>query len=135
MHPRDGTCVLHAYLNSLSAKAKGLARAKLQASSGWANFSAPNYVRPPTILCKKCGCTVYEGRPLASYTELRLVFDDNSAHITQLCRKCAVGLTLKELEAIYCADLVALSEDEEAQGLLMCWELLADRQVVGYERL
>lgn len=122
-------------IKSLDAKAKGLARVQQKASSGWAGLSAPDYVRPPAILCKKCGCTVSEGKQLATFIELRLTFNDNSAHVTPLCRKCSIGLSLSELEAIYCADLIALSRDEEMNGLLMRWELLSDRQVTGYERL
>lgn len=120
---------------SLEEKVKGLARVEKQASSGWSGLVAPNYVRSPIILCKKCGCTVSDGRMLASFSELRLIFNDNSAHITPCCKKCAIGLSLKELEAIYCADLLALSQEEESCGRLMHWQLLSDRQITGYERV
>ena len=121
--------------HSLEAKVKGLDRVKRQASTGWAGLTAPNYVRTPIIHCKKCGCTITDGKTLASFSELKLTFNDNSAHVTTSCKKCVVGLSLAELEAIYCADLLALSQEEEACGRLMHWQLLSDRKITGYERL
>ena len=122
-------------IESLEEKRKGLSRAKKASDKGWAGLECPNYVKLPTVLCKKCGCTISEGRPLRTYVELRLVFDDNSAHVTPCCKKCSTGLTLAELEAMYCADLVALSDDEEKQNVLMHWGLLSSRKIVGYERV
>ena len=62
------------------------------------------------ILCKRCRAIirrVVDGKmkTLANYTEVKLFFDDGSAHITNLCITCARNIEKTELEDLYCADI------------------------------
>lgn len=124
-------------LRILRAKERGLKRAADAACQKWHGLVSPKFTEADkrTARCKKCGQLVmFRGDPTSVYSEILIMFDDGSAHLTPLCRGCSSGLTIRDLEAIYCADIVDLSDDEDRAGVLMDWTLLADRRPVGFER-
>ena len=127
---------------SLTAKRDALIRAKAVADAGWAGLAAPAYMswvdkHPNKAVCKCCGARIMQdGQRLPQYAEIMLSFDDRSAHVTNLCRACrASGLTMDKLDAMYCADLVVLAEEEDMQDILMRWELMDRRKVTGFREV
>lgn len=124
-------------LRILKAKERGLKRAEAVAKQKWCGLVSPFFTDDDktTARCKKCGQLVmFKGNATHLYSEILIIFNDNSAHLTSLCEGCSSGLTVRDLEAIYCADILDLSDDEERAGVLMDWTLLADRKPVGFER-
>lgn len=124
-------------LRILQAKERGLRRAAEVACQKWYGLTSPHFTEDDktTARCKRCGQLVmFKGEATARYSEILIVFDDKSAHLTSLCVDCSSGLAVRDLEAIYCADILDLSDDEESAGVLMDWTLLADRKPVGFER-
>lgn len=91
---------------------------------------------PELIRCKGCSAVIQQNNHnTGAYRELKLLFDDKSAHVTHLCSTCLdKGLDLPALEKLYCADLLELSDEEEAAGILMDWRMLAYRRPVGFVR-
>ena len=67
----------------------------------------------------------------ADYAEVRIVFDDGSAHETPMCRRCADTLTIEQVDDSYLADLEALRAETGAER--MDWIRL-DRHPVRWER-
>ena len=121
----------------LQAKERGLKRATDAARQKWHGLVNPRFTEDDrtTARCKMCGQLImFKGEATSRYSEILIVFNDNSAHVTSLCVNCSSGLTVRPLEAIYCADILDLSDDEEKAGVLMDWTLLADRKPVGFER-
>lgn len=88
---------------------------------------------PIHIDCKLCGTPIqHEYCNTPDYVELRLLFNDHSAHITPLCRACAAkGLDLQTLERLYCSDLLDLA-DEEGEEIIMAWQAFAYRKPIGF---
>lgn len=124
-------------LRILRAKERGLKRASAIANQKWCGLASPAFTEDDksTARCKKCGqLVIFKGNAMECYSEILIIFDDNSAHITSLCGGCSSGLSVVDLEAIYCADILDLSNDEDRSGVLMDWTLLADRKPVGFER-
>jgi hypothetical protein len=122
----------------MADKARGFERIQKSAKGGWPGLKVASYIQRNAkghvtgVLCKRCGCVVKsKGAPKACYMETQINFSDGSRHITPLCSKCATGLDAKALESIYCADLLQLSDEEDAAGIIMQWSLLADRKIVG----
>ena len=68
---------------------------------------------------------------LAAYTEVRIVFDDNSAHVTVLCEHCAKKLTVADLEDLYGLDLAEMLKESGS----LPWDLFSDRKPVSFEVL
>lgn len=70
------------------------------------------------IYCKGCGVQIKGLRnniltPYWNYTEITIEFDDSSAHMTPMCRKCAKTENKEALEAMYIADLEEFEYEEE----------------------
>jgi len=63
------------------------------------------------VYCKGCGKQIkgINSRgllfPYGNYTEVTIEFDDKSAHITPVCKKCANVQTKEDMEALYISDL------------------------------
>ena len=74
--------------------------------------------------------TVFMRLPL--YREIRILFDDGSAHVSNVCRCCAVDkkLTVEELEKMYCEDMLVWASEEGADRVK--WDWLASRKPVSY---
>lgn len=66
---------------------------------------------------------------------IRILFDDGSAHETEVCADCAGKLTHDQLEAIYCRDLCQFAADEDVDGVQPPWHVMADRKPVGFEKM
>lgn len=102
----------------------------------------------------KCGAVIQELRPVpelseteringrtiirervalianSSYTEVEILFEDGSKHITPSCKVCARrGYTKQQLEDIYSADMDQWNEEESRGGGRVNWELNGDRVV------
>ena len=129
-------------ITSLNAKRDGIVRAQKMAEAGWGGLSSPGYItwqgkRPDKVVCKCCSTPVMQdGQRLPTYREVQITFSDKSAHVTQVCANCALtGFNLRTLEAVYCADLLALATEEDMQDTLMRWELMAYRQINGFTGL
>ena len=127
---------------SLTAKKLSLERAKIKADAGWPGLAAPAYMQwqdknVSTAVCKCCGARIMlDGQRLPQYAEIMLSFNDRSAHVTNLCKTCrSSGLSLDTLDALYCADLLVLAAEEEMQDVLMRWELMATRKVIGFKEV
>lgn len=114
---------------AIKGKHRALMRASRVAAKKWEGLSAPKYTHNGAVLCKRCGVPLDN----TNYAELRLAFSDRSAHVTAVCKKCTSGWSLPALEVLYCADLVALADEEDRLGVLQFWDMMADRQVTGYE--
>lgn len=73
------------------------------------------------VLCKGCGEKIKglneKGQlfPYGNYIEIILEFDDNSSHVTPMCKNCISGKTEEDLEAIYIADLEEFDREEDIQ--------------------
>ncbi|MEE9302864.1 MAG: hypothetical protein V3U84_03670 [Thiotrichaceae bacterium] len=71
------------------------------------------------VYCKGCGDKIKglnsRGQlfPYGNYTEITLEFDNNSAHVTPMCKKCVSGKTKEDLEALYIADLEQFDREED----------------------
>lgn len=120
---------------SLAAKKAALDRA----GQGCTAIRCPQFItwvgkHPENVYCKSCGAVlIAEGQRQRAYSEIKLFFDDGSAHVTALCRNCvSVGFTIDTLEALYCADLVALATEEDLHGILQRWEMMATRKPIGF---
>ncbi len=46
---------------------------------------------------------------------MSIEFDNNSAHVTPMCKKCVNSKTEEDLEAIYVADLEEFDREEKIQ--------------------
>jgi hypothetical protein len=111
----------------------------------------PGYVRMEgkrivQVMCKRCGTIIKQAdrrgelQPAPDYAELRILFRPQvrggapTRHVTPICAECrGRGLTLAELEAIYCADLAQWAFEADQQGHQLRWELLAKREISGWE--
>lgn len=113
---------------AMRAKQRAMLRVTRAANSHWAGLTTPAYIRKGNMLCKRCGSSL----TVAGYAELRIVFCDDSAHITPVCKNCTTNCSAALLEAIYCADLLALADEEERVGVTQFWDMMADRQVRSY---
>ncbi len=69
---------------------------------------------------------------LANYQEIVIEFDDNSAHVTQICKKCAKNLSNDDLEALYVCDAAALMVQSERASIVMPKSLWDTRKPVSY---
>ena len=73
------------------------------------------------VYCKGCGEKIkglndrWQLFPYGNYTEMTIEFDNNSAHVTPMCKKCVSGKTEEDLEAIYVADLEEFDREEDIQ--------------------
>lgn len=72
------------------------------------------------VYCKGCGRQIQgmssKGHlfPYGNYTEMTIVFDDKSAHITPVCKKCVNSKKSREdIEAMYIADLEEFCREED----------------------
>ena len=71
------------------------------------------------VYCKGCGDKIKgvndRGQlfEYGNYTEMTLEFDNNSAHVTPMCKKCVNSRTKEDMEAIYVADLEEFDREED----------------------
>ena len=72
---------------------------------------------------------------LANYQEVVIEFDDGSAHVTQICKRCAGTLSNDDLEALYVADAAVLTVQSERAGITMPKSLWDKRKPVSYYRV
>jgi len=66
------------------------------------------------------------------YTEITINFNDGSKHVSNVCKTCAVNLTIADLEPLYMADLDAWEEIEKKGGGKVNWELYGARTPTGF---
>ena len=84
------------------------------------------------IYCKGCGTQIKglnkEGSliPFWNYREITIEFDNNTAHETPMCRKCANVQDKDALEALYLADLDDFEVDDTPKDNDI-WNLYLDR--------
>lgn len=70
---------------------------------------------------------------LPGFAQIRLIFDDNSAHITHMCSACVAELNEEKLELIYASDMkIWMQEEDQGKGAAP-WEVLATRKPVRFE--
>lgn len=74
-------------------------------------------------------------RTLPSHRQVRLIFDDGSAHETECCTSCLAKMTLEDAEAMYAGDLAQFLDDELCSGDEIPWHALADRCVTRFETI
>lgn len=115
---------------AIKGKHRALMRVSRAANKRWNGLSMAQYMHNGAPSCKRCGAKL-DSR---NYAELRLSFSDGSFHITPVCSKCTSGWSLPDLEALYCADMFALADEEDRLGVLQFWNMMADREVTGYEQ-
>jgi hypothetical protein len=110
-------------------RAKNRKDAEQRIKAARAKLARPDYIVETKgvteqVLCK-CGAVIqslvphetlrFNAMPLAVmaqmplYTEVELIMDDGSRHVTALCRPCAETLDAEKAEAIYAADLARMS--------------------------
>lgn len=127
-------------------KAKGLKRLRVQ---DYQVRNSDGFVTK--VLCKRCGDVIREVRPVAEpfedgtvpvalvtlshYAEVKIAFDDGSAHITAACLTCArKGWTEDDLEALYSADLEQWIIEEQGPELVNRWAERKPLKVVAISR-
>lgn len=125
----------------LQAKARAFVRIGKVVDKRWKGLTSSKYVTRTDegaideVLCKRCGNVLRKGgAETRAYSEVQLDFSDGSRHITPLCTKCSSGLKHSDLEAIYCADMLELSNEEEMAKVLLKWSLMSDRKIVGHRK-
>jgi hypothetical protein len=84
----------------------------------------PDYYRPGQVLCKRCGIEIAgmvgEGRKMrfvyhGLYREVKMLMDDGSRHVTNVCSKCAVGVDdVALLQALHDADMLQMTGAPES---------------------
>lgn len=116
---------------AIKGKHRALMRVARAANRQWNGLVAPQYMHEGSVSCKRCGALLNAG----NRAEMRLTFSDGSAHVTPMCRDCTSGWSLPDLEALYCADMFVLADEEDRLGVLQFWNMMADRQVTGYEQI
>ena len=89
------------------------------------------------VYCKLCGIELFRIKngkmlPNGNYTEVTLEFDNGEKHETSLCRGCAKGLTPKQAEFVYTADLQQWLREEQVMRTELHHDFLriiADRTI------
>lgn len=71
---------------------------------------------------------------LPPYVEVTLAMGDGSAHVTPMCRTCALALTPADLDDLYAADLAEMEDLERRGGGRAAWHVL-DRTVTKVARI
>jgi hypothetical protein len=113
-------------------RAKNRKAAADRIAAGRAKLAVPDYIVEhkgvyEAVLCK-CGVVIqslvphetlrFNGMPLAVmaqtplYTEVELLMDDGSRHVTPMCTPCAATLDADTAEAIYAVDLDRMAKLE-----------------------
>lgn len=117
-----------------------------------AKVAKPDYIEEQrgiahAVHCK-CGAVIqslvphdrlkYNGMPLAVmaqtplYTEVELIMDDGSKHVTPMCKPCADSLDADKAEAVYAVDIDRLTKQEPTLVENTQW---AHRKPIGHRRV
>lgn len=101
-----------------------------------------DYCHQETIYCKLCSDPVrsmkeINGRPqmaeLGNYKEITLLFDDNSAHETCICRKCSYTMDIEKASFLYRCDLKQWEREGMSSISKGYWKSLEARKVTSYK--
>lgn len=133
-------------------RAKNRRDAEKRIKDGRAKLAKPDYIVESkgvyeAVLCK-CGAVIqnlvphetlrFNGMPLAVmaqtplYTEVELIMDDGSKHVTPMCKPCADALDGDKAEAIYAADLDRMAKLEPSVLENDQW---ARRKAIGHRKV
>jgi hypothetical protein len=88
------------------------------------------------IYCKGCGTQIKGLKnvmgssvlmPYWNYREITIEFDNGSAHMTPICRKCEKTTSKEALEAMYIADLEELELEDDGKDEKV-WDVYLNRK-------
>jgi len=109
------------------------------------------------VLCKLCGGTIKHLIPdelpvevlrvkdrtmvyhrmilaeLPNYVEVKIDFDDGSAHITHICKACFKSLQDDDLETLYVGDMQQQMAEEDAGYSEALWHFWDKRKPIGFK--
>lgn len=79
-----------------------------------------DYIQNDGVYCKGCGDRLVKvesgiARAMPTYTEVKLIFDDTTSHITMLCPDCAQNDEL-DFNEVYQIDVSRWKQELAAEG-------------------
>ena len=101
------------------------------------------YVQADAILCKLCSTPVRTMKQVGdnsvmaecgNYKEITLVFDDNSAHETCICKTCSGRLTIEQAGFLWNCDIKQWKAEDINNAISKgYWQTLEAKQVTSFK--